>query len=211
MQQARVTFILIAINIVAYVFVALQGSNMLQPGGRELVKFGANFVPFTVGQLELWRLLTSVFLHGSLMHLAINMYSLYSVGSMVEFLCGRTKYLVIYLACGLAGSLASAGANLLRTRPGISIGASGAVFGIYGFFLLLMWLRKDLVHPSARRQILQSGAIFIGINLFLGFMSPGIDNAAHIGGLIAGLAAALLFVRSIRLIFPNQNADIETH
>ncbi|MBX3724001.1 MAG: rhomboid family intramembrane serine protease [Turneriella sp.] len=211
MQQARVTFILIAINIVAYVFVALQGSNMLQPGGRELVKFGANFVPFTVGQLELWRLLTSVFLHGSLMHLAINMYSLYSVGSMVEFLCGKSRYLVIYLVCGLAGSIASAVANLLRARPGISIGASGAVFGIYGFFLLLMWLRKDLVHPSARRQILQSGAFFIGINLFLGFISPGIDNAAHIGGLIAGLAAALLFVRSIRLIFPNQNADIETH
>lgn len=210
MQQARITFILIALNIVAYLVVALKGGNLINPTGRDLVLFGANFAPLTVGHLEIWRLATSVFLHGSLMHLAINMYSLYSVGSMVEFLCGRTKYLVIYLACGLAGSIASAGANLLRARPGISIGASGAVFGIYGFFLLLMWLRKDLVHPSARRQILQSGAFFIGINLFLGFISPGIDNAAHIGGLIAGLAAALLFVRSIRLVFPDQNPDTET-
>ena len=199
MQQARLTFILIALNVIAYILVAVQGSNFLQPGGRELVKFGANFAPLTIGHLEVWRLFTSMFLHGSLMHLAINMYSLYSVGSMVEYLCGKKKFLVIYLVCGLAGSLASVGANLLRTRPGISIGASGAVFGIYGFFLLLMWLRRDAVNPSARRQILQSGAIFIGINLFLGFISPGIDNAAHIGGLISGLCAALLLAPGIRL------------
>lgn len=197
MQQARLTFILIGLNVLIYLIVALQGTNFLQPGARELVKFGANFAPLTIGHLEVWRLLTSMFLHGSLMHLAINMYSLYSVGSMVEILCGRKKYLVIYLVCGLAGSLASVGANMLRSRPGISIGASGAVFGIYGFFLLLMWLRKDLVHPSARRQILQSGAIFIGINLFLGFMSPGIDNAAHIGGLISGLFASLILARAV--------------
>lgn len=202
MQQARLTFILIALNVIAYLVVALQGGNFLQPGGRELVKLGANFAPFTVGHLEIWRLLTSMFLHGSLMHLAINMYSLYSVGTMVEFLCGRKKYLAIYLICGLIGSVASVGANLLRTRPGISIGASGAVFGIYGFFLLLMWLRKDLVHPSARRQILQSGAIFIGINLFLGFMSPGIDNAAHIGGLVSGLLASLILAPGIRIPMP---------
>lgn len=203
MKTAQLTFTLIALNVIAYLVTALKGSNLMQPSIDNLIVFGANFAPLTLGHLEIWRLFTSMFLHGSLIHLAINMYSLYSVGSMVEFLCGRKKYFVIYIICGLAGSVASVGVNLLRVHPGVSIGASGAVFGIYGLFVLLMLLRKDLIHPSVRRQVLQSGAIFIGINLFLGFISPGIDNAAHIGGLAAGVIAALLVSPSIRLAPPS--------
>lgn len=197
-KHSKITFSLIAINVIAYLLVALKGGNIMQPGGRTLVEWGANFAPLTLGHLEIWRLFTSIFLHGSLMHLAVNMYSLFSVGSAVELLCGRKKYLTVYIICGLAASAASLAYNMLRARPGISIGASGAIFAIYGFFLVLMWLREDLIHPSARRQILQSGAIFIGINLLLGFMSSGIDNAAHIGGLISGLLAGLLLAPTIR-------------
>lgn len=169
----------------------------MQPGGRTLVEWGANFAPMTLGHREFWRLFTSIFLHGSLMHLAVNMYSLYSVGSSVELLCGRKKYLIVYIVCGLAASAASLAFNMLRTRPGIGIGASGAIFAIYSFFLVLMWLRKDLIHPAARRQILQSGAVFVGLNLFLGFISMGIDNAAHIGGLVSGFLAGLLLAPTI--------------
>lgn len=197
LKNSPVTFILIAVNVAAYVLMASQGSNFMQPGGRTLVNWGANFAPLTVGHGELWRLFTSMFLHGSVMHLAINMYSLYSVGSMVEILSGRKKYLAIYLFCGLLGSIASVAFNAVRAHPGISIGASGAIFAIYGFFLVLMWLRKDLIHPGARRQILQSGAFFIAINLFLGLMSSGIDNAAHVGGLAGGFVAGLLLARGV--------------
>ncbi len=198
LKNSPVTLILIAVNAAAYLFVALQGGDLMHPGGRNLVAWGANFAPLTLGHGEIWRLFTSMFLHGSVMHLAINMYSLYSVGSMVEILCGRKKYLAIYLVCGLAGSVASVAFNTLRAHPGISIGASGAIFAIYGFFLVLMWLRKDLIHPEARRQTLQSGAFFIAINLLLGFMSSGIDNAAHIGGLAGGIVAGILLARGIR-------------
>lgn len=198
LKNLPVTIILIAVNVAAYVLIASQGGNFMQPGGRTLVNWGANFAPLTLGHGELWRLFTSMFLHGSVMHLAINMYSLYSVGSMVEILSGRKKYLAIYLVCGLLGSIASVAFNAMRSHPGISIGASGAVFAIYGFFLVLMWLRKDLIHPAARRQILQSGALFIAINLFLGIVSSGIDNAAHVGGLVGGIVAGLLLARSVR-------------
>ncbi len=198
LRTSPVTFILMAMSVAVYLLMALQSGDLMSPGGRNLVAWGANFAPLTLGRGELWRLFTSMFLHGSLMHLAINMYSLYSVGSMVEILCGRKKYLAIYLLCGLAGSAASVIFNAMRKYPGISIGASGAIFAIYGFFLMLMWLRKDLIHPSARRQILQSGAFFIAINLFLGFMSSGIDNAAHLGGLVSGVFAGLLLARGVR-------------
>jgi rhomboid protease GluP len=194
----NVTFLLIAVNTIAYLLTALAGNGLMQPGGRALIEWGANFAPLTLGQMEIWRLFTSLFLHGSLMHLAVNMYSLYSVGSMVEILCGRAKYLSVYFVCGLAASAASLGYNTLRARPAISIGASGAIFAIFGFFLVLMWLRKDLVHPSARRQTLQSGAIFIAANLFLGLANSGIDNAAHIGGLISGCLAGLILAPTIR-------------
>jgi rhomboid protease GluP len=95
MRTSVVTIILIAINLVAYAAVAMKSGDFMRPGGSDLVVFGANFAPLTIGHLEIWRLLTSMFLHGSLMHLAINMYSLYSVGTMVEFLCGRKKYLEV--------------------------------------------------------------------------------------------------------------------
>ena len=106
-KNSPLTFILIALNVGVYILLALKGGDFMQPGGRNLVAWGANFAPLTIGHGELWRLFTSMFLHGSVMHLAINMYSLYSVGSMVEILGGRKKYLAIYLVCGLLGSIAS--------------------------------------------------------------------------------------------------------
>ncbi len=200
LKYAKVTFILIVVNVTAYIVTAIAGNDLMQPGGRTLVEWGANFAPLTLGHMQIWRLFTSLFLHGSLMHLAVNMYSLYSVGSMVEALCGRTKYLAVYLLCGLVASAASLGYNTLRSRPAISIGASGAIFAIFGFFIVLMWLRKDLIHPSVRRQTLQSGAIFIAANLFLGFANSGIDNAAHIGGLASGFLAGMLLAPTIRRV-----------
>jgi rhomboid protease GluP len=199
-QSSKITFTLIALNVIAYLLVALKGGNIMNPGGLLLVEWGANFAPLTFGEKEIWRLLTSMFLHGSLMHLVINMYSLYSVGSMVEILCGKTRYLAIYILCGLIASATSLGFNMLRPHPGISIGASGAVFAIYGFFLVVIWLRKDLVAAAARQQTLQSGAIFIGINLFLGFISSGIDNAAHVGGLVSGVLTGLVIAPRIRIM-----------
>ena len=203
---SQVTILLIAINVVAYLLVALVSGHFVQPTVRDLVRFGANFAPLTLGHLEIWRLLTSMFLHGSLMHLLVNMYSLYSVGSAVEFLCGKIKYLIVYFVCGLAGSLASLMFSVARGRPTVSIGASGAVFAIYGFFLMLMWLRRDLIHAPARREILRSGAIFIGFNLFFGLVSSGIDNAAHIGGLLTGILAGILLASTVRL--PNPDGGI---
>jgi rhomboid protease GluP len=197
-KTGKTTLVLIGINVGIYLIVALQSGNIVHPSGRALVQWGANFAPLTLGHLEVWRLLTSMFLHGSLMHLAVNMYSLYQVGVATEFLCGTRKFLGVYFICGLAASAASLAYNTMRARPAISIGASGAVFAVFGFFLILMWLRTDLILPTARRQILQSGAVFIGFNLFFGLASSGIDNAAHIGGLLTGLLAGLLLAPTVR-------------
>jgi rhomboid protease GluP len=131
---------------------------------------------------EYWRLLTVVLVHGSLIHLAFNMYALWAVGPVVEALYGPWRYLFLYLACAAGGSTAS----YVFGGAGVSVGASGAIFGLFGALLVADRIHKPALTRSARSLTMQIGALIL-INLLIGF-SPGlrIDNAAHIGGLVTG-------------------------
>jgi membrane associated rhomboid family serine protease len=130
---------------------------------------------------EYWRLASVVLVHGSLLHLGFNMYALWIIGPTVETLYGSARFLFIYLACAVAGSTAS----YVFSPALYSVGASGAVFGLFGVLLVADRVHKPALTRNARNLTMQIGAL-IAINLFIGFTIPSIDNAAHIGGLLAG-------------------------
>ena len=133
---------------------------------------------------EIWRLLTYMFLHGSLLHLLINMYSLYIIGTQIENYYGKTKYIIIYLVSGICGGLLSAigiGVNA------ISAGASGAIFGLLGALAYFGYHYRLYLGNALKTQIIP----VIAINLLIGVMVTGIDNFCHIGGLISGIFTAM--------------------
>lgn len=133
---------------------------------------------------DIWRLFTSMFLHGSFIHLIVNMYSLWVVGSKVENYLGRTNFLIIYLLSGLMGSVFS----IVFNSNSISIGASGAIFGLMGSLLYFGYYYRIYLSNTLINQMIP----IIILNLILGFSLSGIDNAAHIGGLIGGYLATMI-------------------
>jgi membrane associated rhomboid family serine protease len=171
--QPLVTYGLLAVTTVISLAILLGRQDELQ-SWLLLDKFALLF-----GN-EYWRLLTVVLVHGSLIHLLFNMYALWVIGPIVEALYGPWRYLGIYALCGIAGSAAS-----FATSPNPAVGASGAVFGLFGALLVADRVHKPALTRNARNLTAQIG-VLIGINLLIGFTVPGIDNAAHIGGLLAG-------------------------
>jgi len=130
---------------------------------------------------EYWRLWTVTLVHGDIIHLAFNMYALWIVGPLVERWYGQIRMLVFYLACAATGSVAS----FVFGGAGVSVGASGAIFGLFGVLAAASWIHKP-VDQYARGVAMQIGVLIV-INLAFGFANAGIDNAAHIGGLLGGL------------------------
>jgi rhomboid protease GluP len=149
--------------------------------GDTATAFGANYGP-AVRDGEYWRLLTSMFLHGGFLHLFLNAWALYQLAGLFELLLGSGRLLVVYFVSGIAGSLASV---LWRDVP--SVGASGAIFGVMGALIAFLLKRRENLTPQAKSLLMQL-VIWAGINVFLGASTPGIDNAAHLGGCAAGLA-----------------------
>ena len=157
--------------------------TLLVPSNDTLISWGANYKPLTLDG-QWWRLLSCVFEHIGIIHLVMNMYALMYVGIQLEPILGRGRFLVSYLATGVAASLIS----LWWHDNIISAGASGAIFGMYGLFLGL--LLTNVIDKQTRQALLPSIGIFIAYNLVFG-MRSGVDNAAHIGGLIAGFIIGL--------------------
>jgi membrane associated rhomboid family serine protease len=182
-----VTKALIAANVLVFFANLAQGSSFSRTSGS-LFDRGALFVtsPFIqggVGDGEWWRLITAAFLHGSLLHIGLNMFVLWMVGAPVEEAIGRARFLALYLVSGLAGS---AGA-LLWSPNAITVGASGAIFGILGAALVL---------ESQRSYVLGGSALsLLVVNLVLTFAIPNISIGGHLGGLAGGALGALALSR----------------
>jgi rhomboid protease GluP len=174
----------------------LAGSTVMEFPLRELVQWGANVGALTFSG-EWWRLITNVFVHGGLIHIAFNMWCLWNLGQLCESLYGRWTYAAIYLICGLGASLASA-----AWHPYVpSVGASGAIFGLAGALIAAFKLGEFSVPRSALSGTLRSLGAFVVYNLIFGFILPGVDNTAHIGGLVTGLIVGAL----IALIAPHEH------
>ena len=171
-----ITYILIFINIVMFVLMYMLGNG--SENTNTLIDFGANYILLTKAG-EYYRLITSGFLHIGVIHLLLNMYSLYIVGSQVEYFYGKVKYIIIYLFSLIMGSLFTVALSSVNT---VSAGASGAIFGILGSILYFGIKYRGYIGNSLVNQIVP----VVVLNLIIGFTTPGIGNAAHIGGLIGG-------------------------
>ncbi|MBE6156903.1 MAG: rhomboid family intramembrane serine protease [Firmicutes bacterium] len=178
-KRIIVTKILIAICIAMY-FVSLFLTDNF---ASSLIILGANNRGLVLSG-EFYRLITSAFLHGSIAHLLVNMYSLWVIGSQVETYLGKVQYLVIYLLSALMGSLFS----IVFLETSLSVGASGAIFGLMGSLLYFGYHYRLYLSNALTGQIIP----IIILNLILGFTMSGIDNAAHIGGLIGGYLATMI-------------------
>jgi len=189
------TQIIFGINAAVFLGMVLSSGAVMDFPGRELVRWGANLGVLTFTG-EWWRLLTNVFVHGGLLHIAFNMWCLWNLGALCESLYGRWTYAAIYLLCGLGASLASA-----AWHPNVpSVGASGAIFGLAGALIAAFKLGEFSVPRSALSGTLRSLGAFVVYNLLFGFAIPGIDNTAHIGGLVTGLIVGAL----IAVLAPRQ-------
>jgi rhomboid protease GluP len=177
-----VTPALITANVVYFAIAVLQGVSPLEPERQHLLDLGAIYGPL-VFEGEWWRLTTANFVHIGFLHLFFNMWCLWSLGNAAERMFGNLTFLLIYLLSGIGGSLAS-----ISWHPSVlSAGASGAIFGIAGALVSMLYFGHILVPRQVVRQLLSSLTFFVGFNLLLGSVLEGVDNAGHIGGLVAGL------------------------
>jgi rhomboid protease GluP len=190
MQEFRrypITYTIILINTLLYLFTALYSGSLIDMDLRVLVDFGALYGPLCVGKAEWGRLVSAMFLHGGMTHLLMNMVSLYVIGRGMELYFPRHTYVLIYLFSGLIGGMVS-----LYVHPqSVGIGASGAIFGVFGAlagFFLAHYRRIG----AYSREFMKDFAVMLGLNLLLGLSIASIDMSAHLGGLVAGLSGGFL-------------------
>jgi len=176
-----VTLAIMAANILVYVAMGISGASWTDPSIVDAVKWGADFGPLTLSS-EWWRLFTSTFVHFGIIHIALNMWCLWNLGTTLEPFIGRKVFGVMYVASGLVASLVSVAWNPWR----VSAGASGAIFGVAGALVSYLALKKTPMDSALVKRNLRSLGIFIFYNLLYG-VSGRVDNSAHIGGLVAGL------------------------
>jgi rhomboid protease GluP len=188
-SSITLTQILLGANVAVYLAMAIGSGTVANFPGHSLL-FGANYGPYTLtGQW--WRLLTYMFMHGGILHIAFNMWCLWDLGALSESLYGPVTYAAIYLITGVAAGLSSVAWN-----PGVlSVGASGAIFGLAGAMIASFALGEFSLPNIAIRGTLRSLLIFAAFNLFFGSMFAGVDNAAHIGGLVSGLILGALIAK----------------
>ncbi len=178
--KRSVNLILIALNVV--MFIVTTFFSIRAGGGTEftapfLLNFGALYKPL-IAQGESWRLLTYMFLHGGISHLANNMFILYFMGNYLERSIGHVRYFAVYI---LSGLLAGLGSIMYNTDINVGVGASGAIFGVFGAVFAMVLTRRGREAISLRQMV-----VFIGLSVYSGFTSTGVDNMAHVAGLISG-------------------------
>jgi rhomboid protease GluP len=195
-KQNKITYSLIAINILGYILSAFLSQSLIDMDIEVLVDMGALFGPMTVLDGEWWRLFTAMFLHGSMTHLLMNMFSLYLIGRGVEQYFNTTSYLSIYLFSGLLGGLAS----LYMHPASVGVGASGAIFGIFGAMGGFFIAHRDKIEAHTK-AFMKEFAIIIGINLVIGFSIPSVDVSAHVGGLVIGFIGGYVISKNPKWVW----------
>lgn len=187
-QKRFFTPYIIIINVVLYIITAYLSQDLMNADTYQLYHLGGNINYYTLNG-EWYRLIASTFLHGGLIHLGFNMFALFQLGILLEQFIGRKRFLTTYFVSGIGASLVSTYFNF-----GISIGASGAVFGLLGLLFILLVTKKLNHDYKGQKHILKQLIPIIIINLLIGFSMPNIDNAAHIGGFAIGFLTGCIYL-----------------
>lgn len=185
-KELKATPILVDLNILFFLAMILSGVSFFEPQGSDLLRWGANFKLLTMNG-QWYRLLISIFVHAGVIHLLYNMFALLLVGAFIEPSVGSRKFVIIYLLSGLIANMLS----LAFHESSILVGASGAIFGMYGLMVALMLLRY--LNKKVTKALWMSIAIFIGSNFVIGLTSSGIDTYAHLGGLLSGFIIGITY------------------
>ena len=194
------TPVLIDINILVFILMAATGAGILEPSTLVLLNWGADFGPLTLTGVW-WRAVTCIFVHIGAFHQLMNMYAFIYIGIWLEHLIGTRRMFVSYLLTGLCSAVFS----LYMHAETISAGASGSIFGLYGIFLAFLLFHR--IERSQRKALLTSILIFVGYNLIYGIRA-GVDNAAHIGGLLSGFLLGFIYVFGERMKKPEAGRTV---
>lgn len=197
LKKEPVTAILILINVLIFFIVDLNGSSL---NTQNMLRWGAAYTPFILQQGQIYRIFTCIFLHFGIEHLVNNMLVLFALGQRMERVLGKGRFLMLYLMGGIGGNLLSLYVEIKKQEYAVSAGASGAVFAVMGAMIYIVLHDKGKVEDLSAKQII----IMAVFSVYLGIVSDGVDNAAHIGGLISGffLSTILYHPRKIRNVEP---------
>jgi len=193
-KPALATYVLLAINIGVFIAMLASGVSWIKPETGQVLHWGADYGPYTLGG-QYWRLITAMFLHFGIIHLAGNMWCLWSLGQLTEKLLGSVSVLGLYLLTGIGASLLSLSWDPMR----VGAGASGAIFGIAGALISVLYFGQLGLQPEGRRKLLGYVVRFAFINLIFGLQAH-IDNMAHLGGLVSGLLMGFFLARTFNLV-----------
>lgn len=202
LKKAPMTVLLMLLNGIVFLIVEFTGGTQ---DTMHMLECGAAFAPYILENREIYRLFTCMFLHFGIEHLGNNMLVLLVLGLRVEPVVGKLRFLLIYLLGGLGGNIISLFVDLRSADYAVSAGASGAVFAVMGAMIYVLIRSRGKVQDLSARQIF----IMAAFSLYFGFTSSGVDNAAHVGGMLCGFAAAVLlyhpgkgYPRNIRKTVP---------
>lgn len=187
-KKSYVNIALIALNVIYFLFLETVGSS---ENTLFMIQHGAMYEPLVMEQKEYYRLLTAVFMHFGISHIGNNMLILFIMGDNLERALGHVKYLMFYLVCGIGANVVSLWANLTNGVTVVSAGASGAIFGVIGGLLYAVMINHGHLEELSMRQLV----IMILFSLYFGFTSAGVNNTAHVAGLIIGILTAIVLYR----------------
>lgn len=186
--EAVCTVALIVVNVAVFMIMTMFGDT---EDAVFMLQHGAMYEPFVIQQHEYYRIITCLFLHFGIEHLLNNMVMLGALGWNLELEIGKVRFLVIYFVSGIAGNILSLFYDLSTENPAVSAGASGAIFGLMGALLYVVILNRGRLGRLSGRGML----IMVALSLYFGFASSGVDNFAHIGGLVSGFILAVILYR----------------
>ncbi len=186
--EAVCTVALIVVNVAVFMIMTMFGDT---EDAVFMLQHGAMYEPFVIQQHEYYRIITCLFLHFGIEHLLNNMVMLGALGWNLELEIGKVRFLVIYFVSGIAGNILSLFYDLSTENTAVSAGASGAIFGLMGALLYVVILNRGRLGRLSGRGML----IMVALSLYFGFASSGVDNFAHIGGLVSGFILAVILYR----------------
>lgn len=179
---------LIALNIIYFLYLEIAGSS---ENTLFMLQNGAMYAPLVLGNHEYYRLLTSIFMHFGINHIFNNMIVLFALGDNMERALGSVKYLLFYLLCGVGANVVSMMFSMGSSMQAVGAGASGAIFGVVGGLLYVVAVNRGRLEDLSTRQLV----VMIVFSLYLGFTSSGVDNVAHVAGLVIGVVLGSVFYR----------------